>query len=137
MSMMTIVTFIIALAIAWFIASDGNLFNSGDDPIVRERTESVEANRPNTTPETPASEIPRPGSEPRKGPSSADRQDPIDSARDEIETAVDGVLEQFCGSSFIFNQARDAGGNALRAYLDRCSRIDGPFVDDARRELGL
>lgn len=136
-SVMTILTFIIALAIAWFIASDGNLFNSSDVSIVRERAENVEANRPNTTPEVSIPETSPPENEPRKGPSNTADQDTVDSPRDEVETAIDGVLEQFCGSRFIFDQARDAGRNALRAYLDRCSRIDGPFLDDARRELGL
>lgn len=138
-SPMTVATFIIALAVAWFIASDGNLFGTNDEPTARDQTQTVEANRPNTTTETPATETQV--TETRKGPSNTTqddaREDPVESARDEIGNAVDGVLEQFCGSTFIFNQARDAGNNALRAYLDRCSRIDGPFVDDARRELGL
>ncbi|GAB5511590.1 MAG: hypothetical protein Rhims3KO_29910 [Hyphomicrobiales bacterium] len=133
-SAMTVATFVIALAVAWFIASDGNLFGTNDEPSVRDQTQTVEANRPSTTDELPTNE-------PRKGPSNTSqddaRNDPVESAREEIDSAVDGVLEQFCGSNFIFNQARDAGNNALRAYLDRCARIDGPFVDDARRELGL
>lgn len=131
-SIMTVVTFVIALAIAWFIASGGYLFNNDDGSTAREQRESVEANRPNTT--TQAQETLE--NEPRKGPSNTTEDDVVESARDEIDHAVDGVLEQFCSSTFILNQARDAGDNALRAYIDRCSRIDGPFVDDARREIG-
>lgn len=127
-SLMTVVTFVIALAIAWFIASDGQMF-SNDGPSTRQQTQSVDANRPNTPVEAP-------DNEPRKGPSNTAQEEVVENAREQIDTAVDGVLEQFCGSSFIFNQARDAGSNALRAYLDRCSSIDGPFVDEARRQLG-
>lgn len=132
--LMTVVTFVIALAVAWFVASDGQLFSNDDEGITRESQPTVEANRPNTTTETPSTETQV--TEPRKGPARTNVDEGTDAPSDEIDTAADGVVEQFCGSTFIYNQARDGGTEALRAYIDRCEGIDGPFVDDARRELG-
>ncbi|MEO0383233.1 MAG: hypothetical protein AAF234_06730 [Pseudomonadota bacterium] len=113
----TILSFAIALGIAWAVAS-GGLF--GDD---EGRSVDVEAQRDGNRPTQIDVE-----NEPRKGPQRADRED---------DTRATGVREQLCNSRFTFETARDAGSNALRAYVQQCDGIDSDFVEAARDALGL
>jgi hypothetical protein len=120
----TILSFAIALAIAWLVAS-GGIFGDEDGQSV-----DVEAPRDSNRP-TRQVEV---DTEPRKGPQAeeqtADRDEPTD-------TSAMGVREQLCNSRFTFETARDAGTNALRAYLQQCDGIDSDFVEAARDTLGL
>jgi hypothetical protein len=120
----TILSFAIALAIAWFVAS-GGLFGDEDGQSV-----DVEAPRDSNRPTTQV-EV---DTEPRKGPQVEDHT----AVRDEpTDTSAMGVREQLCNSRFTFETARDAGTNALRAYLQQCDGIDSDFVEAARETLGL
>jgi len=113
----TILSFAIALGVAWMVAS-GGLFGDDDSSSVE-----IEAQRDSNRPTQIDSE-----DEPRKGPQPADRQD---------DTQATGVREQLCNSRFTFETARDAGSNALRAYLQQCDGIDSDYVEAARDVLGL
>lgn len=119
----TILSFIIALAIAWFVAS-GGIFGSEESQNV-DVDAARDMNRPTTQVQVDA--------EPRKGPPVEDQTADRDEATD---TSAMGVREQLCNSRFTFETARDAGTNALRAYLQQCDGIDSDFVDAARDALG-
>ncbi|MFN3171279.1 MAG: serine/threonine protein kinase [Hyphomicrobiales bacterium] len=111
----TILSFAIALGIAWAVAS-GGLFS--DD-----QGSSVDAQRDSNRPTQIDVD-----DEPRKGPRTADRED---------DSTITGVRQQLCNSRFTFETARDAGSNALRAYLQECDGIDSDYVEAARDALGL
>ncbi|MEQ8657763.1 MAG: hypothetical protein RIC24_10715 [Hyphomicrobiales bacterium] len=113
----TILSFAIALAIAWAVAS-GGLFGDDESSSV-EVEDQRDSNRPTQVDVD---------DEPRKGPQTADRED---------DTRASGVREQLCNSRFTYETARDAGSNALRAYLQQCDGIDSDYVEAARDVLGL
>jgi len=113
----TILSFAIALGIAWAVAS-GGLFGDDESSSV-----DVEAQRDSNRPTQIEVD-----DQPRKGPQTADRED---------DTSATGVREQLCNSRFTFETARDAGSNALRAYLQQCDGIDSDYVEAARDALGL
>jgi hypothetical protein len=100
------------------MVASGGLFGDDDSSSVE-----IEAQRDSNRPTQIDSE-----DEPRKGPQSADRQE---------DTQATGVREQLCNSRFTFETARDAGSNALRAYLEQCDGIDSDYVEAARDVLGL
>ncbi len=120
----TIVSFVIALAIAWFVAS-GGMFG-GDDGQNVDVDAPRDTNRPTTQVQV--------DTEPRKGPQAEDQSADRDAPTD---TSAMGVREQLCNSRFTFETARDAGTNALRAYLQQCDGIDSDFVEAARDALDL
>lgn len=113
----TILSFAIALGIAWAVAS-GGLFGNDEGSSV-EVDAQRDSNRPTQTDVD---------DEPRKGPQTANRED---------DTRATGVREQLCNSRFTFETAQDAGSNALRAYLQQCDGIDSDYVEAARDALGL
>ncbi|MEM1283929.1 MAG: hypothetical protein AAGH43_00940 [Pseudomonadota bacterium] len=117
----TILSFTIALGVAWMVAS-GDMFGSEDSGSTE------------TIPSTRQTE-PQPVDSPRKGPQSTNQVEQETAAP--ANQPADGVLQQFCSSRFTFEARRDAGTNALRNYLSRCEAIDGPFVDEARDLLGI
>lgn len=126
-SLPTIISFLVALAVAWFVAS-GGMPGSDDETVSAPQTQQVqqdtlnENTRPSNAPEQ------------RKGNDTNSSQTPST----ELETAEpDGVLEQFCSSRFMFEFNRDSGTNGLRDYIARCAPIDGQFINEARRLLGL
>lgn len=120
----TILSFIIALAIAWFVAT-GGMFGG-------EESQNVDVDAPRDT-NRPTTQV-QVDTEPRKGPQAEDQT----ADRDEVtDTSAMGVREQLCNSRFTYETARDAGTNALRAYLQQCDGIDSDFVDAARDTLGL
>ncbi|MFK7792549.1 MAG: serine/threonine-protein kinase [Devosiaceae bacterium] len=125
----TVVTFIVALAVAWVVAS-GGMFGGNEGTDV-EPPRQVENQRETTRPESVEVD-----NQPRKGPAANAEDDDDDDDDDQAERSPDGVLEQFCNSRFTFETARDAGTNALRAYVRRCNGIDSDFVEDARDALG-
>ncbi|MEM1288047.1 MAG: hypothetical protein AAGH60_06815 [Pseudomonadota bacterium] len=102
----TILAFLIALAVAWFVAGGGfGLVN--DAERIQQQEQSAE-----------------------RAPS-GETLDPTDTSN----TETDGVLEQYCSSRFVFNSARERGVNALQDYIDRCSPIGGEFLPLAERAL--
>ena len=117
----TILSFTIALAVAWMVAS-GGLFDSRDAAPGERPSDSTRTER-------------LPVDSPRKGPRSSG--DGAQETAAPADQPADGVLQQFCSSRFTFEARRDAGTNALRNYLARCESIDGPYVDEARDLLGL
>ncbi|MEM6710909.1 MAG: hypothetical protein AAF590_01340 [Pseudomonadota bacterium] len=114
-------SFGIALAIAWFVASGG--ISGSDEPPQRTTPLEELLNEPGTT-QVNTQDVPP------KGPQN-------DRDEDTSAQTSDGVLEQFCTSSFTFETARDAGTNALRQYLLRCETFDTEFVEMARDVLDL
>lgn len=126
----TVLSFAVALGVAWLVASDG-LFNN-DRSGNAEPSAPVEQQREVNRPEPLDVD-----NEPRKGPRPVQREEDERNDDDTALNPVDGVLEQFCNSRFTYETARDAGTNALRAYLQRCQTIDSDYVDDARDALDL
>jgi hypothetical protein len=113
----TIVSFIIALAIAWMVASGGPFATDEPEPTgtPTERVGPTEVEIEDA---------------PRKGPTNSAREDTG-------EPSSVGVREQVCNSRFVFETARDAGANALRAYLEQCDGFSSDYVEAARDALGL
>lgn len=97
-----------------------------------EESQNVDVDAPRDT-NRPTTQV-QVDTEPRKGPQAEDQT----ADRDEVtDTSAMGVREQLCNSRFTYETARDAGTNALRAYLQQCDGIDSDFVDAARDTLGL
>jgi hypothetical protein len=129
----TILSFIIALGVAWVVAS-GGMFGDQDQSVETTPSRQTDNQRDTSQPQTIEVE-----NQPRKGPRPGSDGEVDDDAFEEIDDvsdAPDGVTQQFCTSRFTYNSVRDAGTNALRAYLSRCNGIQSEFVDAARRELG-
>ncbi len=129
----TIFSFIIALGVAWVVAS-GGMFGDEDQSVETTPSRQTDNQRDTSQPQTIEVE-----NQPRKGPRPGNDVEVPDDAFEEIEDASetpDGVTQQFCTSRFTYESVRDAGTNALRAYLSRCNGIESEFVDAARRELG-
>ena len=124
----TVLSFALALGVAWLVAS-GDLFSN--DRSGSEQTAPV--GEPRDVNRTEPLEV---DDAPRKGPRPQQLNDDSDS-EDTALNSVDGVLEQFCNSRFTYQTARDGGTNALRAYLQRCQNVDSDYVDDAREALGI
>lgn len=130
----TIISFVVALAVAWVVAS-GGMFG-GDEPSQQTAPpRQVDNQRDTSQPETIEVE-----NQPRKGPRPSnelevDDDDDLQEFEDASDRTPDGVTQQFCTSRFTYETARDAGTNALRAYLRRCNGVDSEFVGAARDEL--
>ncbi|MEM6382295.1 MAG: hypothetical protein AAF739_06435 [Pseudomonadota bacterium] len=136
----TVIGFIVALAVAWVISTGGlgliddqpgNLTPPTPQPTQDRQIEQVRtppANQPsNTLPNDP---LDPPTA--RKGPSSTQR--PVEDDAVDLDIS-DGVLESLCSSTITFQQARDDGPAALRRYIERCTPVDGEFVDEAFEAL--
>ncbi|MBV6657091.1 MAG: hypothetical protein KI785_04905, partial [Devosiaceae bacterium] len=130
-----ILSFIVALAVAWIVSSGGlGLFNDDEGAEVQapqQQTQRQQAPSVDSAPPDRPANVP---DQPRKGPAATEPQ--LDNAGVTVEPLPEGVAEQVCFSALVFQEERAAGVDALLRYIAQCAPHDGQFVEAARQELG-